>query len=539
MADRQLGAQALAEVYCIPETHFAYFFFSSRSHLIPPSCCLPTIDTDTNTDLITITDSDPSTVGWQCAATTAKDITTARNGNWKSNGPRTRIGVHRSPRAVRQDNADMCSQLPHFISLLLLLALNVLLAAPAHTMAMQTDSGGLTVIDATRLRTTTTSSMAPPSLSLSPNLSSTSVGSGSSGFSSPQRKRHRKRNSNWIDYRNFNESTTALEWVNPCGGSYHPSAGDRFSRLRPRQSFNQLKRHAFREYRGLNSSQDSVIDIRNMTMWSLHTQNYKFLPKLKSNSTIALKRWYRNMQTYVASFAYLRRLQIRWDQRFITRESTTARELRELLLSSRRILCELETAVNQTSPRRKHRRSSPNGSISIGVQLPQISRTEMNKRLKLRSKGAGGPGPISGAITGSMKTANEADSIDMRFVKHHYYEFLRTMWQLLRRDGKREKKRPHRPHQKQQPRKQQRELQSQASRQQPASRSFSQSWTGTSSTPNSNFNSRDFNEVSKPTMESESTSSTSTGSASIGGRRGKRQSATAGRQQTQRRVQRT
>ncbi|XP_022233766.1 uncharacterized protein LOC111081906 isoform X2 [Drosophila obscura] len=500
--------------------------------------------------------------GWQCAATTAKDTTTAENGNWKSNGPRTSIGGHRrSSRAVRrQDNADMCSQLPHFITLLLPIALNLLLAAPAHTMTMRTASGGLTVIDANRLRTTTTSSMASPSpspslslsISISPNnLSSISAASGSSGFSSqPRSKRHRKRNSNWIDYRNFNESTTALEWVNPCGGSYHPAVGDRFNRLRPRQSFNQLKRHAFREYRGLNSSQDSVIDIRNMTMWSLHTQNYKFLPKLKPNSTIALKRWYRNMQTYVASFAYLRRLQIRWDQRFITRESTTARELRELLLSSRRILCELETAVNQTSPRRKHRRSGPgvaaNGSATMGVQLPQISRNEMNKRLKLRSKGTGGPAPGAGANTGSMRMANEADSIDMRFVKHHYYEFVRTMWQLLRRDGKREKKRSHRPHhklqqqqqQQQQPRKQQREQQ----QQQPANRSFSRSRSETSSTSSSSSNSRDFNEVSKPAQKSKSNGTSrgsGSGSASIGGRRGKRQSTAEGRQQRQRRVLRT
>ncbi|SPP86403.1 uncharacterized protein LOC117588452 isoform X1 [Drosophila guanche] len=545
MADRQLGAhQGLAEDFCMADTHFTYFPIYSRSH-----------DTETESQINTITDVDPSTVGWQCAATTAKDTKTAVNGNRKSNEPRTRIqlGGHRSPRAVRQENADMCYQLPHLISLLLILALNLLLAAPAHTMAMRTASGGLTVLDANRLRTTTTtsSSMASPSPSPSPTLSSNlsastgSVGTGSSGYSLQPRKRHRKRNSNWIDYRNFNESTTALEWVNPCGGSYHPSVGDRFNRLRPRQSFNQLKRHAFREYRGLNSSQDSVIDIRNMTMWSLHTQNYKFLPKLKPNSTIALKRWYRNMQTYVASFAFLRRLQIRWDQRFITRESTTARELRELLLSSRRILCELETAVNQTSPRRKHRRSgpgSPNGlSGGMGVQLPQISRNEMNKRLKLRSKGTGGPGAISEANTGSMRLSNEADSIDMRFVKHHYYEFVRTMWQLLRRDGKRARKRSHRPHQKPQqqqhqqqqrqqlPRKPQRERQSQAGGQQPANRSYSRLRSETSSTSSSSSNSRDFNEVSKPAMIS----------GGIGGRRGKRQSAAAGRQQRQRRVQRT
>ncbi|KAH8303873.1 hypothetical protein KR018_002119, partial [Drosophila ironensis] len=342
--------------------------------------------------------------------------------------------------------------------IVLLLAANLPKPAESRTTA----SGGLTVIDAARTTSSTsTTSTTSTSTSTSTGTTTTTSNStsndnalGTTATSSSPRKRHRKRNSNWIDYRNFNESTTALEWVNPCAGNYHPPVGNRNrrNRQRPRQSFNQLKHHAFREYRSLNSTQDSPIDIHNMNMWSLHTHNYKFLPKLKPNSTIALKRWYRNMQTYVASFAFLRRMQIKWDQRSITRESRTARELRELLLSSRRILCELETAVNQTqSPRQKQRRSGdaavlpphlPHSPppVAAVVSLPQISRLEMNKRLKLRSKAAR---PESGTGSGSgLSPVGEADAIDMRFVKHHYYDFLRTMWQLLRRDGRMERHRP-------------------------------------------------------------------------------------------------
>ncbi|XP_033171277.1 uncharacterized protein LOC117148153 isoform X2 [Drosophila mauritiana] len=402
--------------------------------------------------------------------------------------------------------------------LLLLPTLLVLfLAAQLPHMAegrSTTSSGGLTVIDSDRLRIRTTSSTASAQ---HPNQ-----GTIPASAASP-RKRHRKRNSNWIDYRNFDENTTALEWANPCGGNYHPSAGDRFNRQRPRQSFNQLKRHAFREYRSLNSSQDSAIDIRNMTMWSLHTHNYKFLPKLKPNSTIALKRWYRNMQTYVASFAYLRRQQIRWDQRSITRESSTARELRELLLSSRRILCELETAVNQTqSPRQKQRRSGAavtavGGTTMLGQQLPQISRLEMNKRLKLRSK-TSAPG-MGGSASSASMAAGEADSIDMRFVKHHYYDFLRTMYQLLRRDGKRVRSRPRKHHKKQQ-RSQKKLLQ-----QQQLADQLEQRWRS------STMNGKEFNEVSKPVAGASAgvagVASVSTGGGSnqfARGRRGKRQS---------------
>ncbi|KAH8235611.1 hypothetical protein KR032_003804 [Drosophila birchii] len=426
----------------------------------------------------------------------------------------------------------------HHRMLLLLLAIMLAAQLPQPAATRSTSSGGLTVIDADRLQVRTTTS----STTSNSTAASSSNSSSSTSTSSGLRKRHRKRNSNWIDYRNFDENTTALEWANPCGGNYHPSAGDRLSRQRPRQSFNQLKRHAFREYRSLNSSQDSAIDIRNMTMWSLHTHNYKFLPKLKPNSTIALKRWYRNMQTYVASFAYLRRQQIRWDQRSITRESSTARELRELLLSSRRILCELETAVNQTqSPRhtQKQRRSgatavtsssSSSSSSSSAAPLPQISRLEMNKRLKLRSKAGGG---ASGA---------SADSIDMRFVKHHYYDFLRTMWQLLRRDGQRHPRKQrnqqhrhqrnhhqyHHHHGHQTGRQQHSRKPHQKKQQQ-----LEQRWRSSANSANS-ANRKEFNEVSKPSPGSGSGSELIAGAsasagAGAGGRsapglRGKRQS---------------
>ncbi|XP_017002410.3 uncharacterized protein upd1 [Drosophila takahashii] len=395
---------------------------------------------------------------------------------------------------------------------LLLPALLLLLTA-AHLPHLAqgrstTSSGGLT-----QIRTVS-------NLSSNSNASQPAIPASSSILS--PRKRHRKRNSNWIDYRNFDENTTALEWANPCGGNYHPAAAERFNRQRPRQSFNQLKRHAFREYRSLNSSQDSAIDIRNMTMWSLHTHNYKFLPKLKPNSTIALKRWYRNMQTYVASFAYLRRQQIRWDQRSITRESSTARELRELLLSSRRILCELETAVNQTqSPRLQKQRRSGAAVATQQLQLPQISRLEMNKRLKLRTKTAGDGGHQGGSASSmptSASSSGEADSIDMRFVKHHYYDFLRTMYQLLRRDGKRvgKSRRPRKQHKKP---KSQKKNHQKKQHQMVVEQLEQQRWRSSAFQ-----NGKEFNEVSKPAAA---------GGAVAGGaagRRGKRQS---------RRVQRT
>lgn len=54
------------------------------------------------------------------------------------------------------------------------------------------------------------------------------------------------------------------------------------------QIFNQLKHAAGTEYRILNNSQEyKAIDIRDMHKWSLYNPNYKFLPKLKRNSTVS------------------------------------------------------------------------------------------------------------------------------------------------------------------------------------------------------------------------------------------------------------
>lgn len=121
------------------------------------------------------------------------------------------------------------------------------------------------------------------------------------------------------------------------------------------------------------------------------------------------------MQTYVATFGYLRRIQLRWDHSKLQRESNVSRELKDLLLSSRAMLCELEIAVNKTQP---HWRRSDTQSA-----IPHISRQQMDKRLKLRTKQQveQRPGDVLGA-----------DSIDLKFVKFYYYEYLKHMWKILR-----------------------------------------------------------------------------------------------------------
>ncbi|XP_065365270.1 guanylate cyclase beta [Calliphora vicina] len=231
------------------------------------------------------------------------------------------------------------------------------------------------------------------------------------------RKRHRKRHSIWSDFYNYNENSTMLEWSNPCGGEYHPNARQlkRPNRKEQKRIYNNLRHTALNDFNYLNGSHQQDIDISNIEIWWLHNGTYKFLPKLKINSSIALKRWYRNMQTYVASFAYLYRIQFKYDRSKSQRESNTSHELKELLKSSRNMLCELETAVNKTYPAKTK-------------QIPQITRLEMNKRLKLRTKQR---------FRDNANLLAETDSIDLKFVKFHYFEYLKSMWQLLRKFNKR------------------------------------------------------------------------------------------------------
>uniref|UniRef100_A0A1B0FL76 Uncharacterized protein n=1 Tax=Glossina morsitans morsitans TaxID=37546 RepID=A0A1B0FL76_GLOMM len=230
------------------------------------------------------------------------------------------------------------------------------------------------------------------------------------------RKRHRKRHSIWYDYNNYNENSTTLEWANPCGGFYDPNAKQSHKPNKRKQLkiYSILKRSANNDYKTLMGSRQQDIDISNIEMWWLHHNTYKFLPKLKMNSSIALKRWYRNMQTYVASFGYLRRIQLKFDHSKSQGESSTARELKELLKSSRNMLCELETAVNGTQSFKGYR---------FRKQLPQVNRLQMNKRLKLRTKQQ---------LDRNPSDIQRADSIDLRFVKFFYYKYLKNMCKLLR-----------------------------------------------------------------------------------------------------------
>lgn len=125
------------------------------------------------------------------------------------------------------------------------------------------------------------------------------------------------------------------------------------------------------------------------------------------------------MQSFVGSFAYLRRVQRAWDMAKLQHENSTARELQRLVTSARNMLCELETAINGTMPAPRMLR---------GNTLPQVTSAQMNKRLKLYTKRR---------VESYPNAVQEANTIDLMWVKYYYYEFLHQMWTVLRQQTKR------------------------------------------------------------------------------------------------------
>uniref|UniRef100_A0A1A9X5I7 Uncharacterized protein n=1 Tax=Glossina brevipalpis TaxID=37001 RepID=A0A1A9X5I7_9MUSC len=233
-----------------------------------------------------------------------------------------------------------------------------------------------------------------------------------------RRTRLRKRHSNYLYFHNnMHEHPSNVEWQNPCGGIFEPQTAntydDHFSRPPVRHYLKQLRRTAGFEYRTLNETLKDI-DTSDMATWRLHRSRYKFLPTLKSNSSVALKRWYRNMQTFVASFVYLGRIQYKWDLSKVMHASKTSHELNELLISARRLLCEIETAINGSYPRKNQQK------------LTVTTRETMNKRLKFHTR-----------EYSEMGAVVEADLIDLKFAKDTYYKYLVNMWKILRRQGKR------------------------------------------------------------------------------------------------------
>ncbi|KAM8719402.1 hypothetical protein ACLKA7_012025 [Drosophila subpalustris] len=226
-----------------------------------------------------------------------------------------------------------------------------------------------------------------------------------------QRIRHRRSHTLRLFVRSQHEAAAvaAPEWENPCGGVYQPdeslpaeSDSSAQGRVIKRRYLMALRNNTMREYEYMRTTAN--LNYGSSEHWQ---HEYKFLPNwTRPTNAVKLKTWYRHMQTFVGSFAHLGKAQYRYRKEHQLSLDASTHELHELLVSARRVLCEIETTINSSYPN------------SHGAKLTQVSREAMSERLKFYT-------PADGS--------KEADVRDLKFSKLLYYQYLDNMWKTLRR----------------------------------------------------------------------------------------------------------
>lgn len=124
---------------------------------------------------------------------------------------------------------------------------------------------------------------------------------------------------------------------------------------------------------------------------------------------ISLRRWHRNLQVFVASFAYLGRTQFNYDIKKQLSVGNTTKELDQWLSSSRFILCELEVTINATI------------SSNNLKELTSFTREEMAARLNFQT--------MKQELNGVDLV--EPYILDLKFTKHYYRKLLASMRKIL------------------------------------------------------------------------------------------------------------
>lgn len=151
---------------------------------------------------------------------------------------------------------------------------------------------------------------------------------------------------------------------------------------------------------------------------------------------LSLRRAHDDLQFYVAAFSYLRHAQLHWDYEKLQKQSALSAELMRLRSSARLVLCIVEEAINGSSrlypSHHKRQRHKP-----LLLTVPRVS---MEKRLqKLKT-------PVvelhrQAVLAARYQHAAEPrqpDSLDLRFLKYQYIQYLKHMTKLLAKNRKRD-----------------------------------------------------------------------------------------------------
>ncbi|XP_050330966.1 uncharacterized protein LOC126759848 [Bactrocera neohumeralis] len=232
-----------------------------------------------------------------------------------------------------------------------------------------------------------------------------------------RRKRLRKRHNDKMHLSGLasvtNDAVAPLEWVNACGFVREENAEPSIQHMMAKEEVVRTLRRALRsENTTINALH--TINITGMVSWRKHSRKYKFLPTLNRTAKIELHHWHRAMQKFVASFAELGVKQYRWDLKNLQMVNATTHELNALLLSARRILCEVESAIHAVNPQAKIR---------------SVSRAEMQKKLNFYSNDQ------------ALVDKKGVDPRDLRFAKQRYNKYVQHMLQIVRRQMQATRKR--------------------------------------------------------------------------------------------------
>ncbi|EDV95167.1 GH17793 [Drosophila grimshawi] len=208
-----------------------------------------------------------------------------------------------------------------------------------------------------------------------------------------QRQQIRHRRSHDLKYFLPTASKTP-EWENPCFGGYDPK--------KPEIILSQQQKLAALRKLRLNTCQEYTYIKDNLNFETDTSQPfagaYSFLPNMtEPTRKRKLKTWHRNMQLFIGSFAYLGKTHYKYRYENQLPLDNTTTELHELLLSARRVLCEIETVFNATHPK------------SNGSKLKVLSKGAMHDKLD------------------ELFTKSDSKEValgDLKFTKQLYYKFL-------------------------------------------------------------------------------------------------------------------
>ncbi|XP_017097684.2 uncharacterized protein upd2 isoform X1 [Drosophila bipectinata] len=234
-------------------------------------------------------------------------------------------------------------------------------------------------------------------------------------------RRQRTRHARSHNLRLFSAPNPQIpEWENPCGGVYQPgdSSNQEDSssqgRVIKRRHLLALRNNTMSEYRDIRSR--AKLEYRDFQHWQ---HEYKFLPNMtRSTGAVKLKTWYRSVQTFVGSFAYLGKAQYKYRKDHQQSLDAVTNELHALLVSARTMLCEIETTINASYPN------------SNGAKLTRISRETMQERLKFHT-------PADGS--------EAADERDLKVTKELYLQYLENVFKTLHSALSRKHHRHHSP----------------------------------------------------------------------------------------------